>query len=93
MATPKKIVVKQDVDADEVPVEILANEITAMAESVRRLRAGRLNERALILLIQNAAPGIKKRMGNVPISSKQVRAVLDGIDSLEREYLRPAKKP
>lgn len=83
-----KVTVKQD-ELKPVPVEVLAASIKAISDGIVRLRAGPLNERALVLLIVNAAPTIGYGKN---ISAKHVRAVLDGISSLEREYLKP-KRP
>jgi hypothetical protein len=86
----KKVTVTQQEGADEVPTEVLAQSIAAIAEGVRKLRTGRLNDRALVLLIQHASPSVgvykPRKIGTV-----EVRAVLDGIDALEATYLR--KKP
>lgn len=84
----KIITVKQTKDA-EVPVEVLADAIVAISAGVKKMRAGRLTEDAIILLIQNAAPSIKKGYsGKQPISQKTVRAVLQGMEALERTYLK-----
>jgi len=86
----KKIAIKQ-IPENEVPTEILADAIVAISQGVRKLRAGRLNDKALCMLIAHAAPGVGPR-GYKPVSQKEVRAVLDGIDSLEATYLKkPAK--
>ena len=76
--------------SDEVPTEILADSIVAIADGVRRLRAGRLNDKALYLLIQNAAPMRKGGRGRAParLATKDIRAVLDGIESLSSTYLK-----
>lgn len=79
----KPVTILQDKDR-QVPVEVLAESIKAIAEGVRKLRAGSLNDRALFLLIQNAAPGA--------LSIKDIKAVFTGIDSLEGEYLRKRVK-
>jgi hypothetical protein len=84
------VVVKQP-EIDPVPLEIMAQSIVAISEGIKKLRATRLNERALVLLIQHAAPSVG-RFGTDPSSQKQVRAVLAGIEGLEREYLKPAKQ-
>lgn len=76
----KDVIVKQ-VEGAEVPAEVLASSIVAISEGVKKLRAGRLNDKALVLLIQNAAPG------NVPKSD--ILAVLDGMAALEKLYLKP----
>ncbi len=90
MTKPKAVVIKQEVGA-EVSAEVLAREISAIAAGIKRLRAGRLNERAIVLLIQHASPsvgyGYKKQK---PISATIVRAVLEGMESLEATYLRKA---
>ncbi len=67
------------------PTEVLAEEISAIAAGMRQLRNGRLNDRALILLIQDAAPAAA---GRTKISQQTIRAVLDGIDGLERAFVR-----
>lgn len=70
----------------EVPTEVLAESIVSMAAGIRKLRAGRLNDNALHLLIQNAAPSVGR--GYTPLSLKQIRAVFAGIDALEATYLK-----
>lgn len=74
-----------------LPVEVVADAVKAIAQGVRQLRKGPLNDRALILLIQQAAPHISK-YPTQPVTQKMVKCVLEGIDNLEREYLKPAKK-
>jgi hypothetical protein len=86
----KKVTIKQD-EVKPVPTEILANAIVAMAEGVRKLRAGPLNDKALTLLIQHAAPKPNGGYTKTALTTKQIKAVFDGIDALESEYLK--KKP
>lgn len=77
---------------NEVPTEILADAIVAIAAGVKKLRSGRLADRTLYMLIADAAPWIKGRpMRSVGV--KDVKAVLDGIEALEKTHLkkRPAK--
>lgn len=84
-----KVLVKQD-EQKPVAVEVLAESIKTIAEGVRKLRTGPLNEKALVLLIQHAAPSF----GNYPpkkVSVSEIRAVLEGMESLERVYLKPKK--
>jgi hypothetical protein len=76
-------VVKPDPNNPE-PVEVIAAAIVAIYEGIKKLRAGPLNDRALLLLIQHATPG--------QVTAKQIRAVLNGIESLEEQYLKPKKK-
>lgn len=82
MKTASKVIVKQT-EQNPVPVEVLAEAIVSISAGIKKLRAGPLNERCLLLLIQNAAP--------FTINQKQVRTVLDGIEQLEHEYLKPRK--
>ena len=87
-----EVVVKQN-EEKPVPVEVLAEAILSISEGVKKLRAGPLNERALLLLIQNAAPAMKSgRYHRTPVTTKMVNAVLQGMDALEREYLKPKKE-
>lgn len=81
------VTVKQP-DTDEVPTEVLAESIITIAQGIRKLRNGRLNDRALFLLIQDAAPSVGSRYGRTPVSLKEIRAVIDGIDSLEATFIR-----
>lgn len=70
----------------EVPTEVIAESIVAISEGVKKLRSGRLNDKALFLLIQNAAP-----LGGHPrgkVSIKNIMDVFAGIESLERTYLK-----
>ena len=82
----KPAVVKQT--EKEVPTEVLADSVIAISDGIKKLRNGRLTDRALLLLIQDAAPS--NRMGK-PISQREIKAVLEGIESLERLYVK--KKP
>lgn len=68
--------------ADPVPTEVLAKDIKAIAEGVRKLRTGpnTLSDRALFLLIQDAAPN--------KVSLATIADVFTGIDLLERKYVR-----
>lgn len=70
----------------EVPTELLASSIVAIAQGITKLRNGRLNDKALFLLIQHAAPGVGS-YGPKPTIG-QIKAVFDGIDALERTYVR-----
>lgn len=83
----KKVIVKQD-ELEPVPVEVLAESIKAIADGVKKLRAGPLNDRALFLLIQKASPMVGKGYNRKPITEKEVRAVIEGMESLESTYLK-----
>jgi hypothetical protein len=80
----KNVIVAQ-VEGAEVPTEILAESIVAISQGVKRLRAGKLNDRALILLIQDAC--------TTRIGKDVIARVLNGMESLEATYIRkPAAK-
>jgi hypothetical protein len=49
------------------------------------------NEKAIILLIQHAAPYVGGRYSNTRIGTTEIKAVLEGMESLEATYLK--KKP
>jgi hypothetical protein len=71
--------VSQKVD-QEVPTEILATEIVAISQGIKKLRATKLNEKALLILLQHAIPGT--------IAIKTIKAVIDGLGDLERQYVK-----
>lgn len=74
-----------------IPVNVLAEEIVAISQGIKKLRAGRLNDEALLLLIQNAAPRQGHR-NTKPIPRKVVLDVLKGIEDLEATYLKTKPK-
>lgn len=80
--------VKQRKNAEEVAVEVIADSIVAIAEGIRRLRNTRLTDRALFLLIQDAAPSIGGKYKTSPVTLKEIKAVFEGIESLERTFLK-----
>ncbi len=82
------IAVKQ-VEGKEVTIEVLAQSITDISTGIKKLRSGRLNDRALLLLIQNAAPSLHSgRYSYKPVPIKTIQHVLNGIENLEAEYLK-----
>ena len=66
------------------PVEQLAQEISDLSEGVRRLLAGKLNERALVTLIYEAMP-------NGYRSKPQIKEVLRAASNLKELYIKKAK--
>lgn len=89
MATKIKIVNKDE--TKPMPVEVLAESIKAISDGVRKLRSGPLNDKALLLLIQSAAPAVGGKYGSQKIGMTDIRVVLEGMESLEATYLK--KKP
>lgn len=69
------------------PVEVMEKSIIAISEGIKKLRSTRLNDKALFMLIAHASPsygGYPK----VKISTRNVEAVITGIESLESMYLK-----
>lgn len=83
----KNIKIIQD-EEKPIAIEVLAKEIVAMSQGIKKLRQGRLNDKCLVLLIQNASPNVGGHYGNGKISTKEIKAVLEGIESLETEFLK-----
>lgn len=78
-----KVAIKQpEPPADEVPTDVIASALVEIASGIKKLRSGALNERALLLLIQHAIPQSDRP------SVKQIKAVLDGAESLKTSYLK-----
>lgn len=80
-----RAIVKQ-VEGAEVTTEVLAESIVAISQGIKRLRAGKLNDKALNILIQQAAPTQPPGGSRIPISL--IKDVLDGLSSLEAAYIR-----
>ena len=88
-----KVTVKQpDPPAKEISVEVLASSIVSISEGIKKLRAGRLTDRALFLLVQNAAPNVGGRYNQSPVSMRDIKAVFEGIDNLETAFIKKAAK-
>lgn len=84
-----KVTITNPPDAP-VPVEVIADSILKIAEGIKKLRSGPLNDRALVLLIVNACPSTTKgrfTQKKYPTAA-EVKAVLAGIEGLSREYLK-----
>ena len=75
----------------ETTVEVIAASVKAISDGIKKLRSGPLNDKALVLLIQHSCPYKAGRYGSGMVTAKEVRAVLEGIESLEDTYLK--KKP
>lgn len=66
---------------ETAPAEIIADSVVAIAEGIRKLRAGRLNDRAIVLLINDVC-GVAKR---------DIKLVLDSITSLDSTFLKKTR--
>lgn len=71
--------VKQN-EETPVPVEVLAASIVSISEGVKKLLAGPLNDRALHLLIQHAAPTV--------LTIREIKSVLQGLVDLQKTYVK-----
>lgn len=65
-------------------IEELRQEVKAISASVTKLRASGISENALVALIQKACPSyLDSRRRIIKPSVKIIRAVMDGMESLE----------
>jgi len=76
----EKVIIKQNPEKPE-PVEVLAESIKTISDGMKKIRAGRLNDRALTVLLKDAT--------GVPLY--EIKRILDGIEGLEALYLRGKK--
>lgn len=70
-----KLKVENDVDT---PFDVLASEIRAISEGVQKMQRGRLEDKAILILVSHASG----------YSQAVVKGVIDGMASLERIYLK-----
>ena len=76
----KDTVVKQG--EPPIPTEVLADSIVAISAGMRKIRQGRLGDRAILVLLKDAT--------GVP--QYTIKKVLDGLESLEATYLKKKQK-
>jgi len=69
---------KVSVKETEAPTEIIADSIVSISEGIRKLRSGRLNDRAIVILIHHVCG----------IGQREIRSVLDAMETLESNYLK-----
>lgn len=93
MVKKTEVKVIQD-EENVVTVEVLADAIKSISDGIKKLRGGRLNDEALIMLIQHATPSVRRpgRYGKAKLSPKAIKAVLNGMESLEQQYLKKLPK-
>lgn len=74
----------------EMTTAVLASEIQRISGGIKRLRAGKLNDDTLVLLIQHAAPSVRssRTLNKSPLSTRAIRAVLDGLENLALAHLK-----
>lgn len=83
--TPPAVSVKNDSEKP-IPTEVIADSIVAISEGIKKLRSGRLNDKALLLLIQHASPQLLAPYRKVGIT--EIKAVIEGMESLESTFLK-----
>jgi len=76
------------VQNDSITIEVLAESIKSISDGINKLKGGSLNEKALILLIQHAAPKIGSKYQKRSLSAREIKAVLSGLESLKEQYLK-----
>jgi hypothetical protein len=64
------------------PDEILAAHIVEIANSMRKLMAGPMNERAIVLLIHDSLPK------SAPVGKRDIAKVLTSIENLAHTFLK-----
>lgn len=74
----------KQVEGAVVGAELIAEAVIDIAEGMKRLRSGRLTDRAIEVLVKEASPG--------GVTMTQVRNVLTGLERLQREFVKPEKK-
>lgn len=79
-------------EENPIAVEIVADAIISISESIKKLNNTRLNRRALLLLIADNCYPIKRGYTRTPISSKTIEKVLDSIENLRKAYIKDATK-
>jgi len=72
--------VAQKLNAEEVPVEIIAQAIVDIGKGMKRLTASRLSERALVVLLKDACGS--------DVSIHSIEKVLRKLGDLERIYIK-----
>lgn len=82
-----KIEVKQDPE-NQVPIQIIADAIVSISNGIKKLLSGPLSERALIILLTEACPRMGKGYHSKPVTSTHVKAVLKGLQDLERQFIK-----
>lgn len=87
---PPTVKIVQPLDQSAVATEVIAEAIVSISQGIKKLLAGPLNEKALLLLITHTCP----QWGRYPkrsVGQREVKAVLEGIQSLEKQFLKPKK--
>jgi hypothetical protein len=65
------------------PIEKIAQAISDLSEAARKMMSGRLNEKAIIILLQSMSGGVRR---------DDIRVILRNLQLMDREYLKPLPK-
>ena len=84
-----KLTVVQNPEAP-VSVEILAESIKAIADGMKKVLRGPLTKETIVLLVSANTPLVGSKYNKAHVSKADVRAVLEGIETLDAKCL---KKP
>lgn len=69
---------KPDTPTVDPRLEDIAKAVAEISDAVKRMRAGKLNDKAIVILISHASN----------MSQGAVRAVLDGMEGLQKHYFK-----
>lgn len=75
-------------EKSEVTVEIIAESIVSISEGIKKLRSGKIKDHGLFLLIQHAAPLSGSKYKKTKVSISDIKAVIQGMESLSKEFLK-----
>lgn len=74
-----KIIVKQSANPDEeIPFEVMAQSIKNLAELGKKIKASKLSQRAVLVLLRDMTGE----------SMETIRKILDSLPELEKRYLK-----
>lgn len=76
--------------AKKLPVEIIAEHLVIISESMQKLRAGHLTDEAIFLLIREAAPRKGNRRNSKQITIQEIKTVIEGMEAVAGKF---TKKP
>jgi hypothetical protein len=65
------------------PIEEIAQAISDLSDAARKMMSGRLNEKAIIILLQSMSGAVRR---------DDIRIILHNLQLMDREYLKPLAK-
>ena len=75
----KKQITVTSTEKNPVPLEILADEIKAVSNGIKKLYSGPLKRRAIVLLLKDCTPGV---------TMTQIENIMDSMDALAQRFLK-----